>query len=138
MRYIFISLILILNLQSCANSSSTLYQQLGGEKVIAEIVENFIHEIEYNEYMFSHFKDSDIERFREKLNEHICFLAAGPCEYTGDTMQQVHAGMNITEDKFNLSVDLFINAMNKAKVPHTIQNKLLAAMVPARREIIYQ
>lgn len=133
-----LSLCLIFTIMtSCASKQVSLYEEIGGKTAIAQIVDNFIHEIEFNETMFGYFSESDIERFREKFNEHLCFLAAGPCAYTGDTMEQVHTGMNITERDFNLSVDLFIDAMSKAGVPHQVQNKLLAKMVPTRKEIIY-
>ena len=115
----------------------SLYDELGGKDTLAQIVDNFIHEIEFDKTMFAYFAESDIDRFREKLNEHLCFLANGPCQYTGDTMEQVHAGMQISERDFNHGVDLFIAAMTKAKVPHPLQNKLLAKMVPTRKEIIY-
>ena len=134
---IITTLCFVLLLSSCATSQTSLYDQLGGKNTIAQIVDNFIHEIEFDQTMFAYFAESDIDRFREKLNEHLCFLADGPCQYTGDTMEQVHAGMNISERDFNHGVDLFIAAMNKAKVPHPLQNKLLAKMVPTRKEIIY-
>ncbi|MDP5032833.1 MAG: group 1 truncated hemoglobin [Paraglaciecola sp.] len=138
MKIIFSLLLLLSALSGCANTGkTTLYDELGGKQAIASVVDNFIHEIEFNETLFRYFAESDIARFREKMNEHLCVLAKGPCEYTGDTMEQVHAGMNITEADFNLGVDLFIQAMNKAKIPHPVQNKLLAKMVPTRKEIIY-
>jgi hemoglobin len=138
MKKTFSLFILLSALSSCAtNPKTTLYAELGGQQAVAAIVDNFIHEIEFNDIMFRYFAESDIERFREKLNEHLCLLANGPCQYTGDTMEQVHAGMNITESDFNLGVDLFIAAMTKANIPHPIQNKLLAKLVPTRKEIIY-
>lgn len=69
--------------------------------------------------------------------EHLCSLTGGPCQYTGDTMEQVHAGMNISEREFNHAVDLFITAMEKADIPHTVQNKVLATMTPTRKQMIY-
>lgn len=128
---------IVLLLTGCASTHTSLYDELGGKLTIAQIVDNFIHEIEFDQVMFAYFAESDIERFREKLNEHLCMLANGPCQYTGDTMEQVHAGKNITEGDFNHGVDLFIAAMTKANVPHPLQNKLLAKMVPTRKEIIY-
>jgi hemoglobin len=53
-------------------------------------------------------------------------------------MQQVHGGMNISEDMFNHGVDLFINAMNKADIPHTTQNKVLNTMLHTRDEMLYK
>jgi hemoglobin len=136
MKYLVIVFILILA-TGCATTKLSTYEQLGGHEKVQEIVDNFISEIEFSPIMFEYFKDSDINRFREKLVEHVCSLTGGGCEYTGDTMEQVHAGMNISESDFNLGVDLFINAMEKANIPHRIQNKVLADIAPTRKNMIY-
>lgn len=133
----FLVVISLCFLSACASTHQSLYQELGGAPKVAEIVENFIAEIEKDDVMLGYFKGSDIGRFREKLNEHLCFLAGGGCEYTGDNMTDVHAGMNLNESDFNHGVDLFINAMTKADVPHPVQNKLLAVMAPTRDEMLY-
>jgi hemoglobin len=122
---------------ACTTTNMSTYQQLGGQAKVEEIVDNFITEIEFDPVMYAFFKDSNIDRFREKLAEHICMLTGGPCEYTGDTMKQVHQGMNISESAFNHSIDLFINAMTKADIPHPIQNKVLSLMIHTRDQMIY-
>ncbi|MDF1622828.1 group I truncated hemoglobin [Pseudohongiella nitratireducens] len=122
---------------ACVTSSQSLYAELGGEDKVDEVVENFITEIEFDPMMYDYFKDSDIGRFREKFTEHFCMLTGGPCEYTGDTMEQVHTGMEISEANFNHAVDLLISAMNKANIPHRLQNRVLATMAPLRGSIIY-
>lgn len=135
----FLLLFVLATMLGCATTSSkSLYQQLGGHQKVTDIVDNFIAEIEFDSMMFESFKDSNIDRFREKLVQHVCVLTGGPCEYTGDSMEQVHHGMNISEGYFNHSVDLFIGAMDKAEVPHSVQNKVLAVLVPMRRQIIYR
>lgn len=105
---------------------------------MAEIVDNFVYQIEYDAQILAYFEGSNIDRFKDKLTEQICFLSGGPCEYTGDSMEQVHQGMNITETDFNRTVDLLINAMNDADVPHTLQNQLLARLAPTRQEMLYR
>lgn len=121
----------------CASRSSTLYEELGGHAKIYEIVENFVHEIEYNSTILPYFADTDIDRFMERFAEQLCVFAEGPCTYSGDTMEQVHGGMNISEADFNLTVDLFINAMNKANIPHPLQNKLISRMTHTRKQMLY-
>ena len=137
MKSLFLIFSSWLFLNACTHIHLTVYQQLGGQPKVEEIVDNFIAEIEFDPEMYEHFKDSNIDRFREKLSEHICMLTGGPCEYTGDEMKQVHAGMNISESEFNHSVDLFIDAMTKANIPHAIQNKVLAVMIHTQEQIIY-
>ena len=134
-RALLLTVVLILS--GCTPTKQTTFEQLGGLPKIEEIADNFIAEIERDEIMFEFFKDSNIDRFREKLIEHLCHLTGGGCTYTGDTMEQVHSGMNISEGDFNHSVDLFINAMDKAGIAHPIQNKVLKVMAPTRREMLY-
>lgn len=133
-------LLTTLLLSACAHPfhSQSVYQSLGGIQKIEEIVDNFILEIEQDPVIFDYFKDSDVERFRSKLTEHICFHTGGPCDYTGDSMERVHDGMNMTESDFNRGVDLLINAMYASHVPHRVQNKVLAIFVPMRKQIIYR
>lgn len=87
--------------------------------------------------MAKHFEATDLDRFYDKLAEHICFLADGPCEYTGDSMVDVHTGMNITEAEFNLLAEMVLDAMDKENIPHPTQNDLVARLVPLRSEVIY-
>lgn len=129
---------LLLLITGCASSPATLYDELGGKSKVAEITDNFIYEIEYNPTILAYFEGSDIGRFREKFTEQICMVSGGPCDYTGDTMEQIHGGMNINEADFNLTVDLLINAMNKAGVPHRLQNRLLAKLAPMRSDMLYK
>jgi len=138
-RVFLIVSILVLPVSSATRAADvTVYERLGGQEKIQEIVDNFITEIEFDEIMYGYFKESDIDRFREKFAEHLCLLSGGGCEYTGDSMEDVHAGMNLTEGDFNHGVDLFIKAMDKADIPHPVQNRLLATMVPTRKEMLYK
>lgn len=137
--YRFISLFFatILFATGCASTQQNIYQELGGQATIEKITDHFLDEISYDPQIARYFENSDIERYREKFNEYLCVVLEGPCEYTGDDMLAVHRGMNITESHFNLTVDLLINAMDKAGIPHPTQNKVLAALAPLRSKIIY-
>mgnify|MGYP000035313918 FL=1 len=132
--------LIALLLSACANQFHTesVYQSMGGYQKVEEVVNNYIVEIEKDPVIFEYFKESDVERYRTKLTEHFCFHTGGPCEYTGDNMERVHDGMNITESDFNRGVDLLINAMDQADIPYRVQNKVLAIFAPMRREIIYR
>lgn len=121
-----------------ANTGPTLYEELGGMPAIETVTGNFIREIGYNEQIARHFAESDLDRFYEKMVEHLCDISGGPCEYSGESMLVVHEGMDITEAEFNATVDLLINAMNRSGVPHRLQNRLLARLAPMREEIIYR
>ncbi|TNC91538.1 MAG: hypothetical protein CSH36_09170 [Thalassolituus sp.] len=79
-----------------------------------------------------------MKRLREKLEEQLCMVSDGPCEYTGDSMEDVHAGMQITTGEFNRVVELLQNAMNQAGVAYPVQNRLIKRLAPMRPEIIHR
>ena len=138
MKPLLTSVVLILALTGCATKPSSLYDQLGGKDNIAQAVDYFIDGIAFDPQIYPYFAETNIERFRNKMIEQLCFEAGGPCEYSGDSMEQVHAGMNVNEADFNRLVDLLVDAMTKAGISHRAQNQLLAKLAPMRRDIIYK
>lgn len=118
-------------------SDSALFNELGGMEGITRITDNFIYEIGFDRDIVKHFEKTDLDRFREKFIEQLCEVSGGPCQYTGDTMLQVHTKMNITEAEFNQTVDLLISAMNNSGITQATQNRLLARLAPTRPDIIY-
>ncbi len=133
LRVLFLTLLLA----SCATiqPSSTLYERLGGAKGLEQIVDDFIANIGNDEQVFHYFAKSNVTRFRQGFINHICELAAGPCKYEGDSMVDVHTGMNITESDFNRVVELLVDALEKNNVSYPVQNELLAILAPMRSEI---
>ncbi len=141
-KAITVTLTISLFLVSCSahqvSNKQSLYEQLGGQEGLNAIVNNFINQIGKDKDILPYFSDSSISRFRENITLHFCMLADGPCKYEGDTMIDIHTGMNITESDFNRVVDLLINAMEEQHIPHRIQNQLLARLVPLRSSITYR
>ncbi len=135
---LLLSSTLTLGACSAVPDEENLYLALGGEQAIAVIVENFILEIAGDERIIDHFEVSNVQRFRVMMNEHLCMVADGPCEYTGDSMIDTHAGMGVTEGDFNAIVENMMAAMNKAGIPLGPQNRLLARLATFRGEILYR
>ncbi|WP_438863183.1 group I truncated hemoglobin [Neptunicella sp.] len=115
----------------------TLYQQLGEQAGIEKLVESFIQQIGQDEQIFHYFEKANIRHFREGFISHLCAITDGPCEYTGDSMVDIHTGMNVNERDFNHVVDLLVKAMEQNHIPLTTQNEVLARLAPLRSDVIY-
>ncbi len=116
----------------------SLYDALGKQEGIARLTDAFIEEIQYDKRVLPYFLKSDIVRFREKFIEQLCTISGGPCRYTGDTMVDVHSGMDINEHHFNAIVEDLILAMENISLPTSTQNQLLSLLAPMRSDIIYR
>ena len=127
-----------LALSSPLAGASTLYDDLGGKEGVAVVVDGFINQISYDQDIVKFFAKTDIKRLRSKLEEQFCMVSDGPCEYTGDSMEDVHTGMQISTGQFNRVVELLQKAMTDAKVPYTVQNRLIERLAPMRSGIIHR
>lgn len=137
---VFTLAIILFFLTACSTlqTQSSLFEQLGGKPGIAKLTDAFIEQIQYDKQVLPYFLETDIGHFREKFIEQICMLSNGPCEYTGDSMEDVHGGMMINENHFNALVDDLILAMEATGISVGAQNQLLAILAPMRDDIIYR
>ena len=135
--FLIISVVLLIVLSGCASQpKSSLYQQLGAEQGIERIVDAFIKRIAKDKTILPYFAKSSVSHFRAGFITHMCDISGGPCEYTGDSMVDIHTGMNINEADFNRVVELLVSAMEDAGVSYQIQNKVLSKLAPLRGEVI--
>lgn len=136
-----LSLMLVLLLAACASSppppkDDSLYRGLGELPGITRIVEGMLLNAARNPRITHHFDDIDIERLRDKLVEQFCVEAGGPCEYSGDSMEESHKGLNIDRGDFNALVEDLTDAMAAEGVTVPVQNRLLARLAAMRWQII--
>lgn len=138
---ILIRALLLLVLTGCSSNSEPkdwLYQQLGAGPGLEQLADGLLREIEQDQQIVHHFKDTDIARFRKLLIEQFCELSGGPCKYTGATMQESHTGFQITEADFDNLVGHLIKVMTEQQVPVAAQNRLLAKLAPMYRDVVYR
>ncbi len=62
----------------------SLYARMGGEAAVKKLVNVTIDEVTADHHLQRSFKDTKLQRIKDKLVEQICFLAGGGCAYTGD------------------------------------------------------
>ncbi|WP_084645488.1 group I truncated hemoglobin [Marinimicrobium agarilyticum] len=137
-KVVFVGGLFVLSACGHLGPQKNLYQALGGAKGVDAIVYELIVRIADDERVVDRFHNVDISRFKAGLETYICSVANGPCDYTGDSMQVVHAGHQYTDTEFNTIVQLLIEAMEAEGVPTVTQNRLLARLAPDYEAIVYQ
>ena len=120
------------------NNKSSLFEDLGGQHGIEQVADRFVRILIADERTEQAFADTDLDRFYEKVVEQFCELAGGPCVYSGDSMKDVHKGMNISEADFNAVVEILQKAMDQNSVSLSAQNRLLALLAPMRSDMLHQ
>ena len=115
----------------------TLYQALGSESGISQIVDEALIIILQDERIKASFKETNIPRLAQLLKEQFCVISAGPCQYTGDDMKTVHQGLGINAAQFYALAEDVQIAMDKLAIPSATQNRLMALLAPMKRDIVF-
>lgn len=137
---LFFIVVINLSLLACShlnkNQNYSLYQNIGGQKGIDDIVNIFVRKISQDESILPYFAKSSVTHFKAGFSNHLCDAVGGPCDYEGDTMVDIHTGMNINEKDFNRVVELLISALEEANISYQSQNRILNKLATSRSKII--
>ena len=119
-----------------AFANGSLFDRMGGAPVLAKVVDQFLDLNIADPRTRRSFQKINLKRLREKLNEHFCTLSNGPCQYSGDGMKEVHAGLDITDAEFNGLVEHLITALDTNGVGLREKNELLKLLAPMKRDVV--
>ena len=112
------------------------FRELGSKAGIDAIVAEFVTIILEDKRINATFEGVDLDRLRAKLAEQFCVVSGGPCVYTGKSMAESHEDLKINNAQFNALVENLQLALERRGVPSRVQNRLLARLAPAQREIV--
>jgi len=138
-RMAFVMVAASLLTAACASApapEASLYARMGGEPVVRRVVDDVIDRSSTDPRTARSFKDTKIDRVKEKLREQICQLGGGGCAYTGDPMKEVHKGLKNTEAEFYLLVQFLRDALDRNGVGEREKNELLRLLAPMKRDIV--
>ena len=133
------SLALALLAGSARAENKSLYQRLGGYDAIAAVSDEFIARLatdEQEKRFFIGFSTDSKLRIRQRLIDLVCKSTGGPCVYTGRDMKTAHAGAAITKADWDHSLKIFVEVLNKFKVPEKEQQELAALLLPLEKDVV--
>jgi hemoglobin len=123
-------------------AQKSLYDRLGGLKGITVVVDDFIDrlvandELNKNPAIDAGRKRSPAPYLKFQVSEMVCEVSGGPCKYTGKTMMESHAHLNISAREWGVMAKEFKKALDKFKVPATEQKELFDIVATTRADIV--
>ncbi|HEY7167464.1 MAG TPA: group 1 truncated hemoglobin [Candidatus Binatia bacterium] len=124
-----------------ASGGQTLYKRLGGYDAIAAVSDEFIGRLasdkQLSRFLVGLSSDSQ-KRLRQLVVDQLCAATGGPCLYIGRDMKTAHAGLNITEGDWDLTVKHLIASLDKFKVPEKEKTEFLALASSLKPDIVQQ
>jgi hemoglobin len=138
-KLLLIAVIFLTALSVTSSAQESLYKRLGGYDAIAAVTDDFIGRLAANKELSRFFvghSDDSKGKIRNHLIDMVCMATGGPCNYIGRDMKTVHKGMMISENDWNIMAGLFVETLNKFKVPKKEQDELLAIVGTTKKDIV--
>lgn len=124
------------------DTTPSLYERLGGVYAIAAVVDDFINRIMDNPKLNANPKVDEAHHrvsragFKYLVTEMVCWATGGPQKYTGKSMYDSHAHLDITEDEWQVFLDDFRACLNHFSVPAAEQAELFAIVESTKADIV--
>jgi hemoglobin len=116
--------------------TKTLYDRLGGVDAINALTESWVARVGGDDRANGKFIRTDIERLMTEVIDQLCEATGGPCTYTGRSMLETHAGMEVTAGEFDVVMQHLGAVLDELNIPKTEQDELVALLTPMRDDIV--
>lgn len=117
-------------------SAKSLYDRLGGNAAITEVVEKFVARVAKDTRINKFFAKTDIPKFKLRLIQQLGQATGGPEVYEGKSMKEVHENMKVSTADFTALVEDLTLTLNEMSVPQAEQSELLAKLGPMQADIV--
>ena len=128
--------------QSDEQEQPTLYDRLGGLAPISVVVDDFIDVMVPDPFLNRNPAISEARKrvpapyLKFQVTALVCQATGGPCQYSGRSMIDSHAHLNITEQEWDRMVVIFKEVLTKHQVPGPEQEGLLDIVGSTRADIV--
>lgn len=124
------------------STEKSLYERLGGIYPIATVVDSFIDILLVNDVLNAN-PAIDAARKRVptpglkfRVTALVCQATGGPCNYSGRSMKDAHAHLNITEQEWQAMLSDFRRVLNNYRVPAKEQAELIGIVESTKKDIV--
>lgn len=124
------------------SESKSLFDRLGGVYAIAAVVDDFVDRVMHDARLNANPKVKEAHHkvhpagFKYLVTEMVCWAAGGPQKYTGRSMRDSHAHLDITEGEWQAFMDDLRQTFDKFGVPEVERQELVAIVESTKKDIV--
>ena len=115
---------------------STVYERIGGADAIRAAVDLFYRKVTADDRVNHHFEGINLARLKAHQRAMITAVAGGPNQYSGRSMQDAHAHLNVTQEEFDVVVGHLVGTLNELGVPQDEIDRLAPPVLALRDDIV--
>ena len=127
---------------SSEESPPSLYERLGGVYSIAPVVDDFIDRIMDDPRLNANPQVDEAHHrvsrsgFKYLVTEMVCWASGGPQTYTGRSMYDSHAHLEITESEWQFFMEDLAATFDRFELPSCERAELVAIVESTKQEIV--
>jgi hemoglobin len=123
----------------------TLYERLGGEPAIRAVVDDLVARLAADPKVNVTRKGTpkewnptpeNVAKLKKGFVDLLGMVTGGPQKYTGKSMKEVHAGMEITQAEFDAAAADLKATLDKLKVPAKEQDEVMKIIASTAPDIV--
>ncbi|MGH3376154.1 MAG: group I truncated hemoglobin [Actinoallomurus sp.] len=119
-----------------SGSEPTIYELIGGEEALVNVVDDLYERILGDEELAGFFVGTSLPRLKGRQVEFFGEALGGPMAYTGAPMKQVHQGRGIEPGHFDLVAGHLVDSLTAAGVPEPTVGQIIAVVAPLSADIV--
>jgi len=123
-------------------AQKSLYERLGGVYAIAAVMDDFIDRVMDNPRLNANPKVNEAHHrvsragFKYLVTEMVCWATGGPQQYSGRSMRESHAHLDITEDEWQVFLADLQACLDHFAVPKAEQSEIFALIDSTKGDIV--
>ncbi len=115
----------------------SLYEKYGGLPTIIPIVESFYRRVLANDRLQPYFRGVDLQKLSDHQVNFIAAAMGAPSGiYTGRSLREAHAHLQVTEDTFALVAQALEDSLREAGVEEEDVTTMVSAIVGLKGEVV--
>jgi hemoglobin len=118
--------------------ATTLYEKMGGEPAIKEMVDDFYRDVLADEIVSHFFDHTDMEKQRRHQTAFISYALGGPKQYSGRSMEKAHAGLNLQPEQFDAIVKHLTDAIIAHGASQEDLDEALGKIATLKEAVLYK
>ena len=108
------------------NTQPTLFERIGGEQMIAEVIDDFYDRVLADPELKPFFINTSMDKLRCMQREFFSAALGGPITYSGKPLSHVHHGRGITKHHFALFVNHLLDTLQYHKISDQEVNNIIS------------
>ena len=115
---------------------TSIYEEIGGQDALIAVVDDFYDRVLADPELTKFFTGTNLARLKGMQVEFFAVALGGPDAYRGRTMQEVHHGLGIAQNHFDLVAGHLNDALAAAGVPGDTADTIIGTVAPLAADIV--